>query len=198
MIKLVDVKKKFRESGLENVSFKLPNQGLYILYGKSGSGKTTILNLLASLDKPDSGDVIMSNHKSTYMMQTDMLFYNLTVKENLLIKLNVTTIDKKNYEHDLLNLCILLGIESLLNEQVAVLSGGEKQRVAFARTMLGESDVILLDEPTSELDLSNKNQIMEYLKKISQKKLVIIASHDNEIKNFADKVILMKDGRVDE
>ncbi len=198
MIKFENVKKNFRSSGLENVSFELPNHGLFILYGKSGSGKTTILNLLASLEKPDSGNVTISNHTVTYMMQTDMLFYNLSVEENLIIKLQATTIDKKNYEHELLGLCKLLGIEELLKEQVSILSGGEKQRVAFVRAMLGEANLLLLDEPTSELDAHNKRVIMKYLKHLSQKKLVIIASHDNEIKNFADKVIIMKDGHVNE
>lgn len=198
MIKLIDVKKKFRAAGLENVSFELPHHGLCILYGKSGSGKTTILNLLASLDQPDAGEVIMDDYTVTYMMQTDMLFHNLTVKENLLIKLNAPTVPEGNFECEILNLCALLGIESLLNERISVISGGEKQRVAFARALLGDFQLLLLDEPTSELDAHNKMVVMKYLKLLSQEKLVIIASHDNEIKCFADQVIIMKDGQVNE
>lgn len=196
LVELKNVTKQFRDVIFQDVNMSFPKNGLYVLYGKSGSGKSTLLNIMANFDTPDKGEAVLNYDSFSYMMQSDMLFYNLTVEENLLIKLNITTISKEQFESIILGICTFLGVDHLLKEQVSLLSGGEKQRVSLARALIEPTELLLLDEPTSNLDEIKRNQILTYLKNISKSTLIIISSHDPAIKDFADRVFYLEDGDI--
>ncbi|AQW83198.1 ABC transporter ATP-binding protein [Campylobacter pinnipediorum] len=175
------------------------------IYGKSGSGKTTILRLLAGFETPDSGailanDTIFYKDKKSlaiqkrnigFLFQDYALFENMSVIKNLLFA-------KKDISlaNELLD---IMDISSLKNQSITNLSGGQKQRVAFARALMIRPKILLLDEPLSALDTQTREKLQEYLIKINKqlKITTIIISHDvAEIYKLCDKVFFLDGGRI--
>ena len=214
MIKLTNVKKAYQNRlALYNVNHEFPRTGLCIIYGASGSGKTTLLNCLSGLI-PFEGSIEidhlaletlsdneLSNLRLTsygFIFQDFKLFENETVIANLLFPLETLNHLSKNIKHrkchDLLS---LVGLENKEKQVVNKLSGGEKQRVAIARALINDPKVLLADEPTGALDEKNGKEIMNILKIISRKSLVIMVSHDQELtKEYGDQIIEMEDGKI--
>ena len=193
----------------ENVSFNTPNKcilngcsyifnkGIYILQGESGIGKTTLLNLACGYLTPNTGSVIKKNDSHiSYMFQEDMLFHNLTVRENMNIKCNAINLDMEIREKIFEKVCEKFKIYDKIDCLVQFLSGGEKKRVQLAMLAIDDCDIWLLDEPIANLDSQNSEMIMDYL--FSQKqKLIIIVSHQYITKKDHEFVLLeMKDGRI--
>ncbi|AQW86368.1 molybdenum ABC transporter ModABC, ATP-binding protein [Campylobacter pinnipediorum subsp. caledonicus] len=175
------------------------------IYGKSGSGKTTILRLLAGFETPDSGailanDTIFYKDKKSlaiqkrnigFLFQDYALFENMSVIKNLLFA-------KKDISlaNELLD---IMDISSLKNQSITNLSGGQKQRVALARALMIEPKILLLDEPLSALDAQTREKLQEYLIKINKqlKITTIIISHDvAEIYKLCDKVFFLDNGKI--
>lgn len=180
---------------INDLSYKF-NTGIYILQGESGIGKTTILNIIAGYIKATAGFIkIPENYGVSYMFQEDMLFHNITVAENFYIKLNAKN-DNGNYQDNIEVYCRMFGIEDKLNSLVSCLSGGEKKRVQLAMLAMDNNDIILLDEPLANLDSENSRVIMDYLRMLTDK-LIIIVSH--QFVNNVDencKLLELRNGKI--
>lgn len=195
-----------RRTLIENCNIRFDNTGFYCILGKSGCGKTTLLNCILGLDSNYDGEIFINGENLKYksenekrdfrvnnfgiVFQTFCLFENQTVLENLNMFLNSSFgLDKESINQKINDTLQFLNILELKNDYVRNLSGGEKQRVAIARCLLNDSDIILCDEPTGSLDEINSIQVFEILKELSKTKLVIVVTHDQELANeFADYI----------
>jgi len=166
---------------MKTVDFEFEKGKCYVVSGESGCGKTTMLNMIAGYLEPDCGCIKKEeNVRVDYLFQDEILFSNLTVKENMFIKYTCFSEDLKSFEKDTLSILKKFNIDDLLNRKVALLSGGERQRVQLANVMLSRPDVVLMDEPTSKLDKENKEQIIESINSNFKDKTLIIVSHEHE------------------
>ena len=191
------------------------NRGLVSIVGKSGSGKSTILNMIAKLDNPTDGiiyydnkDINSLNKKAIsdyYKNDIQILFqnYNLieneTVLFNVSLPLQINGLNKTKSQQKARELLSYVGIEEeMFNKKASLLSGGEKQRVSLARTMINEPDTILCDEPTGALDSNNSSNVMDLLKEYSKEKLVIVVSHNlQQVNKYSDRIIEIKNGKIE-
>ena len=218
MIKLNNVSKSYiskskqRVDALKGVNFELADRGMVFILGKSGSGKSTLLNLLGGLDSPTSGEIVVDGVSMTDFAQSDydsyrngyagFIFqeYNLlddfNVKDNIAVALQLskeTDIDEKVK-------CALRQVElsdDYLLRRVGEMSGGEKQRIAIARCIVKDSNMVLADEPTGNLDSETGESIWNILKKLSETKLVVVVSHDREsAEKYGDRIIEISDGKI--
>ena len=195
---------------LHEVSFTLPNKGFYFVIGKSGCGKSTLLNLLMGLMKPNEGNVFFEGKNISKFNNTELsdylkddigiIFqsYNLlngyTVKENLKIVSSIKGVDEKEKINTLLLRYGLYDKEDFLVDK---LSGGEKQRLALIRALISSPKILFCDEPTGALDKANSLLLMEELRTLSKKILVVCVSHNNELFNhFADGIIEIVNGKA--
>lgn len=190
------------------------NEGEVVsIVGKSGAGKTTLLNILGGLDIPDSGDVIVDKmslydnvsesrrteirrEKIGYIFQTFCLIDEIRVLENIRLPFDI---QHKKYDTEYeKQLITLLQLEKKFRYYPHKLSGGERQRVAIARALLMKPAIILADEPTGNLDSETGSQFMRYLYECREKfgQTFIIVTHDMEIANRADRMIIVKDGKL--
>ena len=195
------------------VDVDLPGSGISVLFGASGSGKTTVLRCLAGLEKPEAGFVsingtvwqdsknnhFLPTHKRNlgYVFQEANLFPHLTVSDNLGFGLNRIHAKAKN--DSLQHIVALLGINHLLDRLPERLSGGEKQRVAIARALVLNPAILLLDEPLASLDLKRKQEVMPYLLTLQQDfaiPIVYVTHSLQEVMQLADYLIILDNGRV--
>ncbi len=208
MLEIRNVSKKYDRKVLDGVNLKFGNTGFYCLIGESGSGKSTLLNIIAGIENADEGGVFYdgkdislidssfyNNRIISYIFQSYNLIDKYSVRENVLLPLMIRS-NKSNYDLD--DVFGALKIKYLINRKVSRLSGGEKQRVAIARSLVQDSKIILADEPTGALDSSNSLRIMSILKRISKDKLVIVVTHNKKLAyRFADGIICIKDGSIE-
>jgi len=212
MLKLININHLYKDGKnslhiLKNISINFKSQELVFILGPSGSGKSTLLHILSGLIKPTSGNVYFGNkylnhlssdelaeyrnHHFGFIFQNYNLIESMTVLDNLKICQNKPNI---SYITSLLN---ELSISSKTNIKVSHLSGGEKERVAIARSLINNPQVIFCDEPTGALDQETANHVMKILKNISKNKLVIVVSHDISLaQKYADRIINIKDGQI--
>ena len=216
MIELKQVSKKFsNEYVLKNINVSFPQYGIVVIYGPSGCGKSTLLYVISSLYKNDEGDISFNgrhygsmnesekdslrNSKMGFVFQDYKLYEFETVKRNIMLAIDIKCNDikqeKERRVHDLLK---IVGLSHKENEVVSNLSGGEKQRIAIARAICNSPSVLLADEPTGNLDSKNSELVMSILERIAKESLVIIVSHDEKLtKKYADQIVYMKDGEID-
>lgn len=153
--------------------------GLYFLRGESGSGKTTLLNIIAGYEPFDAGKRNIDDHTSiACIFQSYELIDELNVKENILLHKDIFQDTKSTYSTMIIE---TLGLETLLDHYPKELSGGQKQRVGIARALLLQPDIIICDEPTESLDIENKEKVLTLLKKLSESKVIIVASHEEAL-----------------
>jgi len=198
---------------LQKINLKVPKAEFLTIVGPSGSGKTTLLNLIAGIDKPSKGRISVfgsrldgkdenfladfRNINIGFVFQTYNLVSTLTVSENIAFPMEwnrkpVEQIVKRTEE-----LLVILDIKHRANHFSAQLSGGEKQRVAFARALANDPPLILADEPTGNLDLKNSENIIRLLKKLKKEgKTVIVSAHDSKIADSADRRIYLENGKT--
>jgi len=193
---------------LRNINLSLETGKIHVFFGKSGSGKTSILNILNFLYTPSTGRVYYNDiivniddenqinalrcSELAYFQQEMAFIENLTSIENLEIfaKIKKVSLDVETIE----NYAKKLNIFNLLQENISVLSGGERQRAAFLKLLALPSQVVLIDEPTNNLDKENVDFIIQGIQVMkAQRKTIIIASHSEAILNIADFVHLMED-----
>ncbi len=155
----------------ENYTRTINFDGILIIQGKSGLGKTTLMRLIAGLEKADKGEIIKSAEKISFMFQEDRLIPFVTVLKNL-----ASVCD----EEKALKYLRLMGLESEKDNSPTALSGGMRRRVALARALCFDSELVILDEPFKGLDKKLKNEICKIIKEESKKRDFIIISHDSE------------------
>ena len=197
---------------LNGVSADFGQGQLYAIIGASGSGKTTFLSLLAGLDVPTSGSITW-NGTSTAELDRDAyrlehvsviyqnfnLFSHLTVLENAAYPLYARKMPKKEGDALAKEKLLAVGLrEEQLGRFANMLSGGEQQRVAIARSLAAGSEIILADEPTGNLDSANSRNIIEILRRLAKEenRCVIVVTHDSAVAEAADVVLRMQDGRL--
>ncbi len=199
---------------LDHVSLQIDKNEFVAIIGQSGSGKSTLMNMLGCLDVPTSGTYILHgqdvsclsddelsdirNREIGFIFQGFNLIQNLTAMENVELPLIYRGVGKK--ERDELSERALqkVGLAHRMKHKPAEMSGGQQQRVAIARAIAQAPPIILADEPTGNLDSNSTKEIMGILRELhAEGRTVILITHDNEIAAQADRVIKIKDGRVE-
>ena len=214
MIRINNLSKNYdSRKVLRNISFDFKNKGIYVIYGPSGSGKTTLLNCIAGLtDFSGSIQVNRQNIETLndddlshlrlttygFVFQDFKLFETETVLANLLFPLETLySISKSQKIRKCRDLLALVGLPEKEKQIVNKLSGGEKQRVAIARSLINDPTVLLCDEPTGALDEKTGTEIVDILKRISKRSIVIMVSHDQSLtRKYADMIIEMDNGEI--
>ena len=216
MLQLQNVTKTYKTkagtvNALDDVSLTFPDTGLVFITGKSGCGKTTLLNVIGGLDGIDGGELIIQDKKFStfsakeydsyrntfigFIFQEYNLLPEFTVEKNIKIAMELQ--GKKANEAEFEKLLQDVEISELKRRTPAELSGGQRQRVAIARALVKEPHIIMADEPTGALDSGTGIQVLDTLKKLSKDKLVIVVSHDREFaEKYADRIIQLVDGKV--
>ena len=216
MLQLQNVRKTYKTkaglvNALDGVSLTFPASGLVFITGKSGCGKTTLLNVIGGLDGVDDGEILIQNKKFSsfsdveydsyrntfvgFIFQDYNLLPEFTVEKNIKIAMELQgrETDGEAFEKLLKD----VEIEELKNRKSAELSGGQRQRVAIARALVKQPRIIMADEPTGALDSGTGVQVLDILKKLSQETLVIVVSHDREFaEKYADRIVYLEDGKV--
>jgi molybdate transport system ATP-binding protein len=190
------------------------SSGIMVLFGPSGAGKTTILNCIAGLQKPDNGFISLSdkvffsskdstniparNRRIGYVFQDYALFPHMTVKDNALYGIPSRCKKDKGYRMSVLEVMEMMKITHLQDRYPRQLSGGEKQRAALARALMVEPDLLLLDEPLSALDFNTRKNLqfeLKQLQQIWQIPFVLVTHSHKEMNLLADEVIFLENGR---
>lgn len=214
MIKLNNIVKVVNVNGnnipiLNNIDLEINQEDFTVIIGKSGSGKSTLLNIIAGLDSKSSGKYVLNNREINnelhrrnirkevgYVTQNYALIHNETVKNNILLALGVSK-ELKELKKNLPSILKTLDIEKLENVKVSNLSGGEKQRVAIARALIKNPSILLLDEPTGNLDEENSEIVINYIKEIHKSGVsIILVTHNLEYVDIGNKVITISDGKI--
>jgi len=199
---------------LKNVSLEVREGDFLAIEGPSGSGKTTLLNLLGGLDGPDKGEILVEGENINEFSEKKMSeycsckigivfqFFNLmpylTALENVLLPKMFSSGIKKEDEKRARDILFKVGVEGLWNSKPVQMSGGEQQRVAIARALIGNPKVLILDEPTGNLDSQNSQDIFQLLKSINrdEKTTMIIGTHDLFAKKFANEILKLESGEI--
>ena len=211
-IELVGLSKKFDAVvAVDAINLKVPSGNYCCLLGPSGCGKSTTLRLIAGHETPTSGDILISNKNVTVrppakrgtamMFQNYALFPHLNCLKNVAFSLKMAGIKKSKREQQATEMLGLVEMQDLKNRSPSQLSGGQQQRVALARALVGNPDVLLLDEPLSALDPFLRKQMRAELKGL-QRKLKITFVHvthsQEEAMALADLVVVMRDGQIEQ
>jgi len=218
IIKLSKISKKFVGSYkdiivLKNINLKINSGELVSLTGPSGSGKSTLLHLIALLDQPTSGEVFFkkkSFSKSTdsekdlvrrkgisIIYQQNNLLSDFTALENVIIPLVIQGYNCRDAIKKANKILSSVNLSNRVNHFSSELSGGEQQRVAVARALITEPDLILADEPTGSLDRKTSNEIFSLFSKLKSKnRAILYATHNRELANKADYKLNILDGNI--
>ncbi len=211
MISIKKISKKYNNKYVfRNISFDINDNEKLLIIGPSGCGKTTLIRCLNGLNKIDSGNIFLNGVKISniddvalkskvgMVFQNYNLFPHLSVRENVSLAPKLLKMGNDREIDDLVKrLLSEVNIINKIDSYPSKLSGGEKQRVAIARTLATKPEVILLDEPTSALDPATINDFISLLNELSKTTTIVVVSHEMDlIKSFADKVLFLKDGRI--
>jgi putative ABC transport system ATP-binding protein len=198
---------------LKDVTFSILKAKFVVVSGPSGSGKTTLLNIIGGIDKPTTGKIFVNNEDLTdkdedflsdfrcnnvgFVFQAYNLVSTLTVAENVAFPMEWTGKPEEEIEKRITELLETVGLQNRANHFPAQLSGGEQQRVAFARALANDPQLILADEPTGNLDEKNAQKIVQVLQLLKEKgKTVIVSTHDLAIKELANQVLCLEEGKL--
>lgn len=218
MLQLVQIKKSYVVAGqpfpaLNGIDLEFKNNEFIAILGQSGSGKTTMLNLIGGLDRYTSGDLLIDG-KSTkafkdqdwdayrnatigFVFQSYNLIGHLSVLDNVEMSLRLSGIGPKERKERATEVLVEVGLKDHIHKRPNQLSGGQMQRVAIARALVNNPKILLADEPTGALDSKTSVQIMQLIKKISKDRLVIMVTHNAEIaEQFSDRIVRLVDGKV--
>jgi putative ABC transport system ATP-binding protein len=213
--KTYEINKNNIVTALNNINLHFKEGELVVLKGTSGSGKSTILSLIAALTKPSSGEVIVDNKRISklpdtfaslfrrenigFIFQKYNLIPTLSVEENILLPLVPNNPSQEECENKLSKVLEQFNITSKQSNIVKNLSGGEQQRVAISRALINNPKIIIADEPTANLDEKLSLDFIEILKQLkSQNKTIIVATHDPLFfdLDFVDRIITIKNGNI--
>jgi len=218
MLELKNITKKyntgeFEQLALDNVSINFRKCEFAAILGPSGSGKTTLLNIIGGLDHYTSGDLVVNeistkkfndrdwdtyrNNRVGFVFQSYNLITHQTILKNVELALTLSGVSKKERRTRAKEALKNVGLEKHLHKKPNQLSGGQMQRVAIARALVNNPEIILADEPTGALDSETSIQIMDVLKNISKKRLVIMVTHNPDLaEEYANRIISIKDGKI--
>jgi ABC-type sugar transport system ATPase subunit len=208
MLILKNISKKLGNFQLSDINIEISDGTYYVLLGRSGSGKTQLLELIAGLNAPDTGEVWLNGENITdkriqgrsigLVFQDYAIFPNMTVSGNIAYSLNAGKIEKGRIKERVSNIAAELNITHLLERDVHHLSGGELQRVALARTLIISPRLLLLDEPMASIDASLKDDIKRLLRRLNKEGLTIIhVTHDyREAVSLASRVGVIHNGKI--
>lgn len=220
MMELKDLRKTYytknsavEYEALKGIIFDAKEGDFIAIMGESGSGKTTTLNIIASLDTPTSGEVVIGgvdiskmNNKEIckfrrenlgFVFQDFNLLNYFTVKDNIAFPLVLLNKSKKEIDEKVSELAEQTGITKLLDKYPYEISGGEKQRTAVARALVCDPQLVLADEPTGALDSKNSDQLMELFQTFNEKgQTIIMVTHSIKSAAKAKKVLFLKDGMI--
>eukprot|EP00916_Digyalum_oweni_P010357 GHVL01017351.1.p1 GENE.GHVL01017351.1~~GHVL01017351.1.p1 ORF type:complete len:290 (-),score=36.60 GHVL01017351.1:347-1216(-) len=203
-------------AALRGVSLSVRRGDLLIILGKSGGGKTTLLNVIGTMDRPTKGDLYICNHRVSsktsddilaalrlskigFVFQTFNLMSSLTALENVQLPMTLLGhLSRSQIRQRATELLCQVGLQDRLKHTPNMLSGGEQQRVAIARALANEPQILLLDEPTGDLDSRSADVIINILFRLNMLKKItmIVVTHDVGIKSFANRVLHVVDGKV--
>lgn len=211
--KTYDVSKIVKVDALNGIDLSIEEGTITTIYGVSGSGKSTMLNIIGCLDKPTSGKVTIKgsdtapmndktlsafrNENIGFVFQEFNLIPHRTAYDNLMVPLYFAKKDAKRKEKNIDAVLEKLGILKLKNRKVSDMSGGQRQRVAIGRALINECPIIIADEPTGQVDSAQKDSIAKIFKALRDEgKTILIATHDESLADIADKVIHIADGKI--
>jgi putative ABC transport system ATP-binding protein len=218
LIKTTDLTKQFGEGheavvAVDNVSVSVHQGELLMIMGESGSGKTTLISLIGCILRPTSGSLVIDGAEIDYeaqdlslvrrdkvgfVFQLFNLIPYLTALENVMVPMDIAGIKGQEAEDKARNLLGQVGLPDRLNHRPSQLSGGEQQRVSFARALANDPLVVFADEPTANLDSKNSASIMELIENLCRERdtSFVVVTHDSRLRQSADRVVEMIDGRV--
>jgi len=215
MIRLTNIKKSYGDlTVLNDINLDIQEQKVTVIVGPSGAGKSTLLHIIGTLDKADSGKIHFSdtdistlkdrqlsefrNKHIGFVFQFHHLLPEFTALENVAIPALIAGTSKKEAEKKALDLLELLGVAARKDHKPSELSGGEQQRVAVARALINNPEVVLADEPSGNLDSDNARDLHNLFFKLRDQlnQTFIIVTHNQELADMSDYKILMKDGKI--
>ncbi len=218
MLELKDIRKSYVTAGftqvaLDGVSLAFRDNEFVAVLGASGSGKTTMLNILGGLDHADSGDIVINgistkgysdkdwdtyrNHRIGFIFQSYNLIPHQTVLSNVELALTLAGVSSAERRERACAALERVGLSDHINKRPNQLSGGQMQRVAIARALVNDPDIVLADEPTGALDTETGIQVMDLLKEIADERLVIMVTHNPELaESYATRIVRLQDGSI--
>ncbi len=215
MIELENINKSFGSlQVLKDISLNIDKGEIVSIVGPSGAGKTTLLQIMGTLDKPDSGsvkyndtDITLFNEKELslfrnrhigFVFQFHQLLPEFTAEENIMIPALISGSNAFDAKSKAMELMKLLDIAERANHKPSEMSGGEKQRIAVARALINNPDVILADEPSGSLDSRNREELYKLFFKLRQElnQTFVIITHDESLSGMTDRSIRLVDGMI--
>ena len=218
LLETINIKKTYKHIDgnialFENLNLKIKHGDLIALVGPSGSGKSSLLHLFALLDDPSKGKILINNKTTnslsenqkdeirrkniSIIFQDNNLLTDFTALENVMMPLLIKGENKKNILNKAIKILKDVKILNRSNHFPAELSGGEQQRVAIARSLIAETNLILADEPTGNLDFKTSKEIFSLFLKLKKlKKTIIFATHNRELANRADYKLFISNGDI--
>jgi sulfate transport system ATP-binding protein len=211
-IEALHISKKFGSfTALDDVSVVVPDGGLTALLGPSGSGKSTLLRVIAGLERPDSGSVMVSGQDITaapartrgigFVFQHYAPFKHMTVAQNVAFGLKVRKHGKREIEQRVNELLGLVRLDGLAGRYPSQLSGGQLQRMALARALAPQPQLLLLDEPFGALDVQVRGELRDWLRRLHEEihMTTVFVTHDQEeAMDLAGEIVVMKSGRIEQ
>ena len=206
--------KEIQYEALKGIDLTI-NDGEFVgIMGPSGSGKTTLLNLLATIDQPTDGQILLNGQNPNQLNQEQIakfrrtqlgfvfqafnLLPTLTVEENIVLPLTLDGEKVANMKRKVREIAPKLGIEQLLNKRIAEISGGQAQRVAVARAMVHQPELLLADEPTGNLDTKSSKDVMSLLRHLNteEQATILLVTHDALAASYCQRIVFIKDGEL--
>lgn len=216
MIEVKNIHKSFEDlEVLKGVNLEVEKGEIVAIIGKSGAGKTTLLQIIGTLDRPNKGQVLIEgtdvftmkdrelaafrNKHIGFIFQFHQLLPEFTALENVCIPAMIAHEKESTYKARAEKLLRELGMGERMHHKPNQLSGGEKQRVAAARALMMNPDIILADEPTGSLDTQNKKELSELLVQLRKEygQTILLVTHDKDLAQMADRVIEIRDGIIE-
>lgn len=221
IIEVKNVKKVYRMgreriNAVEDASFTIRKGEFCCLYGASGSGKSTLLNLMAGIEKLTGGQIIIKGRKIHsmgekslakfrqdslgFVFQSYNLMNSMTALENVELPLIFKHVNVKRRKKMARDMLIQVGLGSRLRHKPKEMSGGQQQRVGIARAFVGKPEIVFADEPTGNLDTKTSKEVMDLIKGIakSNNQTIVMVTHDRRLAEYADKIIHISDGKIEE